>query len=269
MHEIAKGKLKSLSLLVGTGKCNAHCHHCAGQIHRQFAPAKDGEVETSLIIETLNSCYDQGARYLTISSSGEPTLSPLAVTKILELVGYCQLCYSPINLYSNGIRIGEDKPFADTYLPFWKNLGLTHIYLTVHDIDEQTNARMYGIKKYPELKTVISRIREANLLARVNLLLNRKTIDTVLKFVSTVEHLKKLGANSVSAWPIRGEDDKVDLALSPPLAEMNKMKIWIAQNNRSGFKVKLSSGQDSAVNEAGQKLTLFPNGKLLDTWCNS
>jgi hypothetical protein len=39
-----------------------------------------------LIERTMRQCYNQGARSLSISSSGEPTLSPLAVSSALFIV---------------------------------------------------------------------------------------------------------------------------------------------------------------------------------------
>ena len=80
------GKLNSLSLFVGTGECNAHCNHCAGVALRKYAPLEDGVIDEDLIERTVRNCYEQGARYLSISSSGEPTLSPLSVTKTLGLL---------------------------------------------------------------------------------------------------------------------------------------------------------------------------------------
>ncbi|MDP3027449.1 MAG: hypothetical protein Q8N63_07085, partial [Nanoarchaeota archaeon] len=85
MHEI-----NSLSIFVGTGQCNANCAHCAGEIYRKSAPTEDGVIDEDLIHKTLRSCYEKGARYLSISSSGEPTLSPLSVTKALKLVNECK-----------------------------------------------------------------------------------------------------------------------------------------------------------------------------------
>ncbi|MEK6809761.1 MAG: radical SAM protein, partial [Nanoarchaeota archaeon] len=102
-------KPNSLSLFVGTGRCNANCSHCAGMPLRRYAPKKDGTIDENLVYKTIKTCYEQGARHLSISSSGEPTLSPLSVTKALELIYRCRkedIEFSPLNLYSNGIRIG-------------------------------------------------------------------------------------------------------------------------------------------------------------------
>lgn len=262
--------LNSFSLFVGTGKCNANCGHCAGVPLRKYAPKEDGIVDEKLISETIKKCYDAGARYLSLTSSGEPLISPLSVTKTLQLVKNFEkegMNFSPINLYSNGIRIGEDEKFCKEYLPLWKNLGLTTFYITVHNIDEKKNAEIYGVKKYPSLEKIFSRIHDNGLLVRGNIVLSKNTIYTAKDFISSVEHLEKIGIDSISAWPIRSLDDKVDYSNSPSKEEFNKMRSWV-DGRDSKIKIRLL-GEENKVNyETGKKLTLFPNGVLSNSWCN-
>lgn len=263
-------EIDSLSLFVGTGECNAHCAHCAGIIHRKYAQKEDGVIDENLIFKTLKSSYSRGARSLSLSSSGEPTLSPKSVTKVFEIIKKCKdegINYSPINLYSNGIRIGEDKSFCDAYLPLWKNNGLSSVYVTVHDINEKNNAKIYGVANYPALEIVLARIHAANLLMRANLVLSKKTINSLEQFVSTITHLKKIKVDFVSAWPIRGIDDKVDYNLSPCEEELDKIEDWI-KNQCADFKVKLLREKNRIVYKTSRKMTLFPDGKLSNTWCN-
>jgi MoaA/NifB/PqqE/SkfB family radical SAM enzyme len=274
-------KLNSLSLFVGSNECNAKCAHCAGIPLRKYAPKQDGIVNEELISKTIKECYNNGARYLSISSSGEPTLSPFSVTKTLRIVYDYKnqgLEFSPINLYSNGIRIGEDKKFCNTYLPLWKNLGLTTFYITIHNINEKENAKIYGIETYPQLTEIISRIHENNLLMRANLVLSKKTIHTEKEFVQTIKYLNKLGVDSISAWPIRDKNDKLDLKESPLEEELNKIDVWLTEThnnnnnnqitNAKQYNVKLLRENSKIAYTSGQKLTLFPDGTLSNTWCN-
>jgi MoaA/NifB/PqqE/SkfB family radical SAM enzyme len=271
VHEVRykMKKLNSLALFVGTAECNGRCKHCAGVPLRQYAPKEDGVINEALIYRTVRKCYDKGARYLSISSSGEPTLSPLAVTKVFELLRGMEnegVKFSSIHLYSNGIRIGEDEAFCKEYLPLWKDYGLDTLYVTVHSIDEKKNAKVYGIEKYPSLELVVSRIHDAGLYMRANLVLSKNTIGTSEEFISTIKYLSNLGVDKVSAWPIRNMDDKVDTGLSPPTEELDKIEEWI--KNHTEYSARLLRENSRIVYQTGQKLTLFPNGKLSNTWCN-
>jgi MoaA/NifB/PqqE/SkfB family radical SAM enzyme len=268
--EAQKYALRSLSLFVGTGECNGNCRHCAGKIHRKYAPEEDGIINSVLIGKTLRECYAQGARYLSISSSGEPTLSPISVTKTLEIVNGLitdKITYSPINLYSNGIRIGEDEIFCAEYLSKWKKLGLKWIYLTVHDTDELRNAQVYRVKKYPKLETIVGRIHQNDLLVRANIVLSKDNIATLERFIFMAEDLKRWGFDSMSAWPIRGDDDKINIRLAPSQVELEKIERWVVdQGERFGIRLLTEKNRDAY--EKGEKLTLFPDGTLSNSWCN-
>ncbi len=265
------GKLDSLSLFVGTGRCNAHCRHCAGVPLRRYAPKEDGIIDEDLILRTARECYGRGARSLSLSSSGEPTLSPLSVTSTLDLL--CSLAeegiaFSPINLYSNGIRIGEDRRFSDEYLPLWQSKGLTRVYITVHDIDEAKNARVYGVGSYPSLKDIVSRIHSARLQMRANLVLSKETIGTAEGFRSAARYLLDLGVEYISAWPLRNLEDEVDEQLSPPGSELDLMEEWIRSEQSLEGRIRLLREESKAEYASGRKLTLFPDGTLSSTWCN-
>ncbi|MFA5258830.1 MAG: radical SAM protein [Candidatus Pacearchaeota archaeon] len=266
---IKMGKLRSLSLFVGTGECNGRCKHCAGVPLRKYAPKADGVINRDLIYKTVKECYSNGARSISISSSGEPTLSPLAVTKTLKLIDDFNvdgIRFSPINLYSNGIRIGEDSEFSKNYLGLWKQLGLTNVYITVHNTDEKRNARAYGIDSYPSLRLILSRIHNADLLMRANLVLSNKTISGFEEFVSTSDYLRKIGVDSISAWPIRTLDDKIDSEKSPSEEELDKIEEWIQKSGNTN--IRLLREKSKVAYQTGQKLTLFPDGTLSNTWCN-
>lgn len=257
--------MKSLSLFIGTGQCNAKCNHCAGVPLRQFAPKKDGVIDEELIVKTIKNCHEKGARYLSISSSGEPTLSPLSITKVLDIIVNNKVKFNPINLYSNGIRIGKDLDFANNYLPLWKNKGLTTIYITVHSANEDENARLYGISDYPSLESIVYRIKSNGLMVRANLILSKSIIDTADKFISNAERLFNIGVDTISTWQIRKLDDSLDTDNILSANEVNKIASWIES---SGFNVRLLKESNRRLYDDSEKLTLFQNGVLSNTWCN-
>jgi len=263
-------------VFIGTGKCNGNCKHCAGLIHRKYAPDEDGVINKNLsdgdIYKILESCHYKGARSLSISSSGEPTLSPKSVTRLLELVDFLksdQLKYNKINLYSNGIRIGEDEDFVKTYLSDWSLWGLSSVYITVHSADEKENAKIYGVPSYPSLRTIVSRIHNVGISARANVVLSKNSVGSLESFMNLVSQLKDIGFDNVSAWPVRNEDDKVDELLAPSKEEMEKICRFAVENSTNSFVIRVLGEEHHELYKTGQKLTLFPNGKLLNTWCNN
>jgi wyosine [tRNA(Phe)-imidazoG37] synthetase (radical SAM superfamily) len=256
-----------LGLFIGAGKCNANCKHCAGLIHRSSSPKKDGIIDYDLIKNTIIKCHQQGARSLSISCSGEPTLSPISISITLELIknladnGYK---YDKIHLYSNGIRIGNDIEFVKEYLPAWKILGLDSIYLTVHSSNEKENAKIYGVKEYPSLLEIVKRIHSFNLKVRANLVLGIGVIETFEQFKSTVDDLIRYNVDGISSWQLRDVNDEMDIINSISKKEFDEICDWVVQTrNVTLYQEK----EHSEMYSKNQKLTLFPDGKLSNKWC--
>lgn len=262
-------EIESLSLFVGTGECNARCAHCAGLPLRKFAPKRDGEVDEDLIRNTVLDCYRKGARALSLSSSGEPTLSPFAVDRVLHIIKDLKaegVSFPKINLYTNGIRIGTDLSFCCWHFWEWHVLGLTTVHLTVHSTDPLVNARVYGVPVYPPLERIIDRIHRGYYKVRINLLLNKNIIPTCDVFTEMIRELQyDLHVDSIAAWPLRDKDDRIDLATLPPAEEIQKMTDWLEGN--PNFRVRFLANETAHEKSYSAKLTLFPDGSLTNTWC--
>src|SRR3989338_10091979 len=147
-------KIYSVSALIGDGSCNANCGFCAGKYLRLQAK------ENRLFDKNLEASIKLSARYggwsLSLTSSGEPTCDPEALTRALKIYHACaqQGAYFPnVNLFTNGILFGNEK-FCDKYLEAWRELGLNNIAISIHDVDEAGQAKVYGVKEYPNLETI-------------------------------------------------------------------------------------------------------------------
>ena len=109
---------------------------------------------------------------------------------------------------------------------------------------------------------------------RANLVLSKRTISSLELFASTVSALRTIGADYISAWPIRGDDDQIDLTLAPSPEELERINSWVKANQQQNCPVTLCPvtflGEDTReAYQSGRKLTLFPDGTLSNTWCNN
>jgi hypothetical protein len=152
------------------------------------------------------------ARYggwsLSLTSSGEPTCSPEAVTNALKDYQECayQGAYFPnVNLFTNGILLADDD-FCEEWLPEWKELGLTAIAVSLHDVSEKGQAKAYGLETYPKLEKIFSNIRKYGLQCRVTLLLRKGGIDSGVGFFNAIDKLKRYGIENVTSWCIANPD---------------------------------------------------------------
>lgn len=261
-------KIKSLGIFVGTGRCNARCKHCAGVPLRQYALKIDGTDNFPFIEKNIRECYFRGARSISLSSSGEPTLSERSVSNVLCLLNKLRiddgLIFNNINLYSNGIRIGSDDSFLKT-LEWWSKLGLQTIYITVHDTNSWYNAKRYNVYKYPSLPFIISRIHDCHIKVRANLILGQNNIHSFAAYKINVLDLINMGVDSIASWKVRDLDDKISLKNAIDSYQFDLIREWV---NLADFPIPVRLYEEEKRQYTyGQKLTLFQNGVLSNTWC--
>ena len=222
-------KIYSVSALVGNGSCNANCPFCAGKYLRP-------EIENNKLYDkNFESAVKLSARYggwsLSLTSSGEATCDPEAVTHILKIYKKCadQGAYLPnVNLFTNGIKFG-DKAFCKKYLPTWEELGLNNIAISIHEPTEEGQAKIYGIKEYPKLEEIVENIEEYGLGVRGTLLLRKEGIDTPKKYKEAVNILISKGIDNITSWPV-GNPDNTRNEFSPSRWNLFRIKWWLNQN---------------------------------------
>lgn len=217
----------SVSALVGSSACNANCSFCAAKDLR-----KDANPNNELYYRNLEAAIKLSARYggwsLSLTSSGEPTCSPEALTKALEVYSKCAkegAFFPNVVLFTNGIKFA-DKHFCKKWLPIWKELGLNNIAISVHSVDLQKQAEVYGIKNYPSFQLLKQNIEEYGIGIRVTLLLRKGEIDCVSSYKNAVDRLISYGINNITSWPI-GEADNSRNEFTPTRLNLLKIRLWL------------------------------------------
>lgn len=267
-------KIDGISILVGTAECNANCKWCAGKQHRKQAPKYDGMLDEKRLRDTLDYCADLGCRYITLTGSGEPTLSPISVSMALRVIKeYKQkdIVFDPVNLYTNGIRIGQDEQFCRKYLKMWYYFGLTSIYVSVYSADTTLNAEAFGVSEYPEFKTIFRRIKEYDFKLRVSVILKKGNTDTKEKFQALCDTFFALGVDNVSAWPLKNSDDSIS-SQAPDTEHLLDIQKFALQHSPIAIgnvdrTIRVLLGDKKSKQMLGKKIALFQNGEISDIWC--
>jgi len=224
-------KIYSVSALVGNGSCNANCAFCAGKYLRPEAK------ENKLYYKNLEAAIKLSARYggwsLSLTSSGEPTCDPNALTKALEVYHVCrqQGAYFPnVNLFTNGILFGDEN-FCNKYLDTWRELGLNNIAISIHAVDEKEQASVYGLKSYPALETIVSNIQQHGLGVRATLLLRKGGVDNYKKYEKAIKTLIDQGINNITSWSV-GNPDGTRNEYTPSWFNLFGIRMWLHLNAR-------------------------------------
>ncbi|VVB77735.1 Radical SAM superfamily protein [uncultured archaeon] len=222
-------KIYSVSALVGNGTCNANCSFCAGKYLRPQAK------ENPLYYKNLEAAIKLSARYggwsLSLTSSGEPSCDPDALTKALEVYKKCaqEGAYFPnVNLFTNGIDFGA-KDFCKSYLPIWKELGLTNIAVSIHSVDEKEQAKIYRVNNYPKLEAIAENIKNQGIGVRATLLLRKNGVDNSKKYEESIHTLIDRGIDNITSWPV-GNPNGTRNEYTPGRFGIFGIKRWLNKN---------------------------------------
>lgn len=225
-------RIYSVSALVGSGKCNGNCPFCAGRYLRPQASNNE------LYWKNFESAIKLSARYggwsLSLTGSGEPTCDPQDVTKALQIYNKCasQGAYFPnVNLFTNGIMFADEQ-FCGTWLPLWKNLGLTNIAISIHSVELSEQAAAYGLKKYPDFGEIFNNIKKYGIGVRCTLLLRKGGVENTGSYEKAVNILiNKYGVDNITSWPI-GNPDGSRNEFTPSRLGIWSIRLWLKRNTK-------------------------------------
>ena len=219
----------SVSALVGNGACNGNCAFCSGKYLRP--EASDSPLYWKNYEAALKLCARYGGWSLSLTSSGEPTCDPEAVTKALWIYSNCasQGAYFPnVNLFTNGILFA-DEAFCSHWLPLWKSLGLNNVAVSIHSPDQQEQAKAYGLKQYPSFTDIFRNIQKFDLGLRCTLLLRKGGVGDYRSYSDAVFKLGLYGVNNITSWPV-GNPDGSRSEFTPSRLGLWSIRLWLRMN---------------------------------------
>lgn len=223
-------KIYSVSALIGSGKCNGNCAFCAGAYLRPQAGNSELYWKNYAAAIKLSARY--GGWSLSLTSSGEPTCDPESVTHALEVYHACaqEGAYFPnVNLFTNGILFA-DSEFCATWLPRWKKLGLTNVAVSIHSVDRAEQAAAYGLKHYPEFRSIVSNIESYGVGMRGTLLLRKGGVENAKTYEAAVHQLiNDYGIRNITSWPI-GNPDGSRSEFTPSRWGLAGIRHWLHRN---------------------------------------
>lgn len=274
-------KIYSVSAVLGGPACNAKCPGCAGKVLRPDAKKVQNPNQAPRnIVAASRLALNYGAWTLSLTSSGEPTLYPDAITDTLQTLKNEGVQWPYINLFTNGITIDENWGEMRPNLIKWKKLGLTSVVVSIHSTNSKKNSGIYGVAPF-STKTVLDNIKSVGLCAKVVLLLGRDSVASLKEYIDSLNVLKSWGVGLITSWEIRANDGK-RIKQSPSILEMLKIRAWLllkTENvmghvwggmvrNYRGMNVRLTDyvSKHKPSNDFLRQLVLLPGGVVSYSW---
>jgi sulfatase maturation enzyme AslB (radical SAM superfamily) len=202
-------KIYSVSAVIGDGSCNANCAFCAGKtLGRGQRNAQLHKQNMRNLKFAIKLSARHGGWSLSLTSAGEPTCDPLAVTEALSVYRKCadDGAFMPnVNLFTNGIKLG-DETWCDEWLPTWKKLGLTNVAVSIHSASTFHQASTYGVDAYPMYSHIVRNCKKHGIGVRATLLLRRGAVDTPEAYFVALSRLIECGFENITSWPVGNPD---------------------------------------------------------------
>jgi MoaA/NifB/PqqE/SkfB family radical SAM enzyme len=278
-------RIYSVSAVLGGPGCNANCPGCAGRVLRDDAAKvreRGGHNKAPRnIVAASRLCLNYGGWSLALTGSGEPTCYPRAITDTLETLKNEDVRWPFINLFTNGIRLANEKEIQDN-LRHWKKLGLTSVALSVHSVDDDRNRAAYGNpKQFYRLADAIGQVKAAGLCCRIVLLLGRENVGTLAEYKRSLDHLHDLGIGLITSWEMRHNNGRRSKQ-TPKRREMLKIRCWLmarttavmghiwggAVRSYRGMNIRLTDyvSPHRPWNDYVRQLVVLPGGKVSYSW---
>lgn len=208
-----------------TYRCPLHCAFCYNPT--DYDQHTQNELTTEQWIQTLRDARKLGAIQLGISG-GEPLLRDDIEDVVIEAkkLGY----YS--NLITSGVGLTEKRIQA------FKDGGLDHIQLSMHDITEEINNFITNTKTFELKKKVAAMIKSHGYPMVLNVVIHRYNIDHMKEILEMAEALGadyiELANNQYYGWSLINRDQ-----LMPTREQLERAEAITNEFRATGTKMKI------------------------------
>ena len=212
-------KIQTMSIVVGTSACNAHCPFCVSKQTPECNTPTITNWRNFLI--ALNLAEKASATTILLTGKGEPTLYPDLISDYLLWISRSKTNIPFIELQTNGIRIGKGE--IDRYLKCWYGNGLTTIALSAVETGF-ANKSIYN-DDYPELKDTVAKLVGYGFTVRLSMMMMKRYICKPSDIDRVVDFCK---------------DNKVKQLTLRPIARVvdeNNVTQWVAEHALSDSEV--------------------------------
>ncbi len=287
-------KIQTLSIVVGSGSCDAHCPFCVSRMTGR-KPGKAPDINWKRFGLACKLAERAGCTTAMVTGKGEPTLFPEQVLQVVENVKH----YFPlVELQTNGIGIANDtikdsrRDDITDWLFAWRDAGLTTVAVSVVHYDMDYNIPIYTPKtrKHFNLGELIKQVHGYGLSMRICCVMLRGIVDSWAGVRGFAQFAKLHGVEQLTFTPVsmpaEGCLDKVaeDYTRKAVLSLSERKAIEYALHDNGthimtlphGAKVFDVNGQNVCLNnclspepadmESLRNLIYMPDGHLYYRW---
>lgn len=193
-------KIQTMSIVVGSEACQAHCPFCISKITGNRVPDPDNINWRNFKI-ACQLANRSGVTTVLLTGKGEPTLYPNLISKYLYALEDYDIPFK--ELQTNGILL--ERGLEENTLKDWYALGLTTVCLSVVSNNSEHNHEIYQPDidgGYMDVLNTIKKIQDNGLMVRLSCMLLKDYIDTVEKLQGLIFWCKTNKVKQLTVRPI-------------------------------------------------------------------
>jgi len=277
-------KIETLSVVVGTNACNAHCPYCVSKMTMTMNTSKEAskQIDERNFSKACRLAQQNGVSTALVTGKGEPTLYMGTVVDMVEKLDQ----YFPlIELQTNGYLLHSN---SFEMLELLRKRGLTTVIISIVHYDSKKNNEIYQFPQPCFLELLIQQIHEAGLSVRLSCVMLKGYIDSIdevgnlLQFAKN-NKIEQLTIRSVEVPEVSKNEKiyewtkvhKIEQHTFDLISQHYDVNSKLLMNLGHGAKVYDHQGQNLCISncltldsnpENIRQLIYFPDGHLYYDW---
>lgn len=233
-------KISTLSIVAGTGACNASCPFCVSKMtgNTVFLLRK---INHRNLNKAILFAEQSGVSTVLITGKGEPTLYPDQITEYLTLINNR---FPFIELQTNGLTIERDDTFINR-LSCWRDLGLSTVSISIISDLLGINGNVASLAE--DVPEIIRRIHSCGLSIRINCTLIKDILWTPDDVKRLCEWCKENRVEQLTIRPVA----------EPEVTEDKNVSEWVEEHTLSFEEMQ---GIEDEFLSKGKLLMELPHG---------
>lgn len=243
-------KISTMSVVVGTGACNAVCPYCVSKMTPVGANDPRQPINTRNLLKALLFAERSGVSTILLTGKGEPTLFPKDITTYLTHI--CKNGRFPfIEMQTNGFVL-DSSDRMDSDFKAWYDQGLTTVSVSIVSTNPFKNGEiMKGNNGGPtETARVVKKLHDFGFSVRINCTMLKGVVDSWQRVKETAHWCSQ---HKVEQLTIRD-------VTAPERTEDPKVSSWVKAHNIGGL---AQDSIKSGLEKEAVPLLRLPHGAVI------
>jgi wyosine [tRNA(Phe)-imidazoG37] synthetase (radical SAM superfamily) len=209
-------KFSTFCVVAGNQVCTARCKWCVSSMTpaQGVGFGKAASIDPGVFDMACRLAMQSHLDTVRITGKGEPTLFPDQITEYLQLLRPYMADKQGFvfaELQTHGLHLTDGRVKEET-MKGWRDLGMTHVCISLVSSDPEQNAKHYFPHKghYYDVAALIHKLHSYRFNVRLTCIMQKGDVDCDEKLDSFLTWTRDVGADQVTVLPVNRPSDSRD-----------------------------------------------------------